>query len=317
MRILFASGPGAGHIGPLLPFARAARKAGHEVILAAPASAAGTVARAGLVFQPLPEAPDRAQRWAPVFNGHAPGLPYVLQELFIGLDARHALPGMLLAVEDWRPELIVRESCEFASVIAAERARVPLRTIGIHLASAIDCSPQLHALAAPALERLGLNDMTTLTGSPVSTCAPRSLQDADQPVTRFRAPAPTNEEDVVYVTFGSQAHDAWRYDEAEEALAGLNVLTSREWIDPPRARVTVCHGGSGSTLQALASGTPIAFIPLFVDGPDNARRVVEAGAGLIVDGLRATVERLLEEQTFRIAARRIQAEIATLPEPAL
>ena len=38
MRILFASTQGAGHVGPLLPFARAALAAGHTVVLAAPAT---------------------------------------------------------------------------------------------------------------------------------------------------------------------------------------------------------------------------------------------------------------------------------------
>ena len=50
------------------------------------------------------------------------------------------------------------------------------------------------------------------------TCAPRSLQDADEPVSRFRACAPAHEEDV---TFGSEARDARLYDRAEQAPAGL------------------------------------------------------------------------------------------------
>ena len=70
----------------------------------------------------------------------------------------------------------------------------------------------------------------------------------------------------------------------------------------------VGHGGSGSTLAALAAGVPVAFIPLFVDGHDNARRVAAAGAGRLVEGdLAGTVARL-----DTAAARQIADEIAAL-----
>src|SRR6476661_4475041 len=108
MRILFASTQGAGHVGPLLPFAR------------------------------LDLAPDRATAWAPVFTPQSPGLVHTLQELFIGLDAAAALPGMLAAVERFAPDLIVRETCEFASAVAAERFGVPTVQVGIHLDTTID-----------------------------------------------------------------------------------------------------------------------------------------------------------------------------------
>src|SRR5687768_3838776 len=99
MRILFASTPGAGHVGPLLPFARAAVAAGHELLLAA----AGPAARSsGLPVAPLEEAPGRAAAWAPVFTADAPGLAHTVQELFIGLDARAALPGLAAAAEAFR-----------------------------------------------------------------------------------------------------------------------------------------------------------------------------------------------------------------------
>src|SRR3954464_12980136 len=130
MRILFASGQGAGHVGPLLPFARAAGRAGHNVLVVAPGTAAALVE--GLSFRPVGSSPDRARRWAPVFTpGEAPGLVHVVQELFIGLDAKAALPGMLEAVAEFRPDVIVRETTEFASTVAAERFGVPLVRVGI------------------------------------------------------------------------------------------------------------------------------------------------------------------------------------------
>jgi UDP:flavonoid glycosyltransferase YjiC (YdhE family) len=50
MRVLLTSTPGSGHLGPLLPFAHALRRVGHEVLLAAPVSAQGRVERAGLAY---------------------------------------------------------------------------------------------------------------------------------------------------------------------------------------------------------------------------------------------------------------------------
>src|SRR6201990_3501621 len=155
MRIIFATGQGGGHFQPLVPFARAAAHAGHDVVVAAPASARGMVERAGFAFYALGEPWDRAERWAPVFGPDGPGAEHVIQELFIGLDAYAALPGMLALVHNHEPDLIVRETPEFSSPTAAAHFKVPVVAVGPHLDAAIDTDGGLHAIAAPALERLG------------------------------------------------------------------------------------------------------------------------------------------------------------------
>ena len=81
----------------------------------------------------------------------------------------------------------------------------------------------------------------------------------------------------------------------------------------PRACAMVGHGGSGSTLIALAAGVPIAFVPLFVDGPTNAERVQELGAGIVAEDLARDVETLLVQPRHRAAARALAGEIAALP----
>ena len=53
--------------------------------------------------------------------------------------------------------------------------------------------------------------------------------------------------------------------------------------DVPQARIGIhldSRIDTGSTLTALAAGVPQAFVPLFVDGPANAARVAELGAGV-------------------------------------
>jgi UDP:flavonoid glycosyltransferase YjiC (YdhE family) len=343
--MLFATTRGAGHVGPLLPFAHACARAGHDVAFAGPPATAQLLRRAGLPLLVVGEPRDRAQAWAPVFSrDQAPGAEFVIRELFIGLDARAALPGMLAAVEHWRPDVIVRETCEFASCVAAERFEIPLVQVGIHLDAGTDASAGLLAVAAPALRELGVRDVDALARTPVVSCA--AFGDAPERVRRFRATNGTPREhprDLVYVSFGSEAPETrlfpQLYRDAIEALADFPVLVTigdrrdpadlgplprrvrvERWVAQhqvmPRAAAVVGHGGSGSTLTALAAGVPLALLPLFVDGPENARRVAQAGAGIVVGeaaALAQAVRELLDDAGYVDAARRIADEIRSLP----
>ena len=127
------------------------------------------VERAGFAFRGVGEPHGRSAAWAPVFSGDGPGAPFVIRELFVGLDARAALPGMLAVTEEWRPDLIVRETCEFASAVAAEQFDVPLVDVGIHLDAGTDAGP-LGTLAADALDEFGPHALRR--ERPVLTCAP-------------------------------------------------------------------------------------------------------------------------------------------------
>jgi UDP:flavonoid glycosyltransferase YjiC (YdhE family) len=81
-------------------------------------------------------------------------------------------------------------------------------------------------------------------------------------------------------------------NELELEAAGAvpaNVHLTR-WVPQPdalaEASLVVSHGGSGTTLGALAAGLPLVVVPLFADQPPNARRVAEVGAGVVVEPLR-------------------------------
>lgn len=308
MRVLFATTRGAGHFGPLAPFAHACVRTGHDVLVAGPHSAEALAARARLPFRAVAEAPadvlDAA--FAPVWSRSA-SVEHVVRELFIGLHARTALPDMLAAVEAWQPDVIVRETMEFASAVAADRFGVPQVRVGIHLDSDIDSGRALEGLAAPAL---GVAPERLLDG-PLLT---RSPGEDRAGVHRFRTDAmPLRRPELIYVTFGSEApaskHFPGVYQQAVEALAELPLpvlMTIGDRRDPaelgplpdsvsvspwvsqsevmPWAAAMVSHGGSGSTLAALAAGVPQAFVPLFVDGPANAERVAALGAGLVAGG---------------------------------
>ena len=366
MRILFATTRGAGHVGPLVPFARAAAAAGHTVLFAGPGEAGRAVRRAGFALAAVGE-PDAAtvrRAWAPVWSPEtSPGLIAVVQDLFIGLHARLALPGMLEAIDQFRPDVVVRETLEFSSALAAERREIPQVRVGIHLDSDTDADPRLIGVATPALDALrpqiGLAPDPTASAireSPVVTLAPASTS-GQTPVLRFRAIAPAAADTqlpdwgdpaqpLVSVSFGSEAaashHFPGVYGRTAEALAALPVRVLMTIGDrrspaelgplPPSTRVerwvpqaavmahasvAVGHGGSGSTLAALAAGVPQALVPLFVDGPVNAARVEELGAGIALpkgpELLAGAVAALLTDPAYRVRARAVAEEIDALP----
>ncbi|HLG74014.1 MAG TPA: glycosyltransferase [Chloroflexota bacterium] len=115
----------------------------------------------------------------------------------------------------------------------------------------------------------------------------------------------------VVMTTGSNRHPG------ELGLAPLapNVRVVR-WVSHqellPRCAAVVTTGGAGTILAALRQGLPLVVVPTHWDKSDNARRVVEAGAGLRLDAarcnprtLRAAVLRVLHDESFRHQAERM------------
>ena len=356
MRILFATTRGAGHLGPLVPFAHACVAAGHEVRVAAAPSVEHHVRRSGLPFAPVDE-PDEAimaAAWDKVRAApRAEQARIVFQEVFAGEFAGSALPRMVEIARRWRPDVIVRETSEFASVLAADTIGVPT----VHVACFLSGVGDRELGVDEALRRLRPG-FKLPADEPFLTLAPRALEHPDQPevpgVRRFRAPRlparPLPDwwngsvEPLVYVSFGSSAAgngffpDVYR--EAAAALAELPVrvlLTLGTEVEPAdlgpvaanvhveswvpqgavmaHASAMVGHGGSGSTLAAMAAGMPLAVVPLFADQPENADRVSELGAGLRLDGTAALADaviELLEDPFYRTNARSVASEIEAL-----
>jgi UDP:flavonoid glycosyltransferase YjiC (YdhE family) len=375
MRVLAAcSLGGAGHLGPLRPFLDAARRAGHETVVVAPPAMAAMVEATGHAYLPGGEpaeaevAPIRER--LPVV---APAEASVLgnRDLFGRLATRAMLPLMADAVDRWRPDLILRDPCEYASAVVAAAAEVPVVQVAISLAEAEWASI---AAAAPALEdhRPGLAEVVRAT--PYWTRFPALLDPSPFPATvrtretAGRAPRPLprwwgdDDRRLVAVTFGTvlghMTGAATVFAVALDAVAGLDarvLVTVGPAFDPRRlapvpahvhverwvdqvdvlaaADAVVCHGGSGTTLGALAAGVPMVVVPLFADQFLNAERVVAAGAGVAVstgtaaDGhrrpltiddshrIRAGLDDLLSDETHHRAARRVADAMAGAPTP--
>jgi MGT family glycosyltransferase len=83
-----------------------------------------------------------------------------------------------------------------------------------------------------------------------------------------------------------------------------------------RAAVVITHAGINTALESLSEGVPLVCIPIGNDQPGVASRVAMRGAGLVVPWNRLTAKRLrsavrtvLENESYRHAARRVQASI--------
>jgi MGT family glycosyltransferase len=98
-----------------------------------------------------------------------------------------------------------------------------------------------------------------------------------------------------------------------------NVTVTR-WVRHadvlPYCSAVISHGGHGTVMKALIAGVPLIVVPLGRDQPDNAARVVHAGAGIRLpknasaDALRAAISRIIEDPRYRAAARTMAARLA-------
>jgi UDP:flavonoid glycosyltransferase YjiC (YdhE family) len=213
-----------GHFLPLVPFARAFARAGHEVRVAAPRSRRAAIERAGLdcVACADPSEEDLGRLVASLAelsrrDGHA----HMMSVGFATIATRAVLQDMLEIVEGWRPHVVVRESQEYAGALAAERGRVPHVRVALGLSVQEDETLSIAAGAVDELRRaLGLPadpDARALRESPYLTFVPPALEQPGAPgqpaMHRFRdirngAQGPRwidGDDPFVYVTFGSVA----------------------------------------------------------------------------------------------------------------
>lgn len=175
----------------------------------------------------------------------------------------------------------------------------------------------------------------------------RTVVPATSPTTARPEWLPPGDKPLVYMTFGTVAADVERarhvYAASVEAIASLPVsvlLTTgknaphdlvqsapdnvvvRQFVPQAdvfeRAKLMVCHGGSGTVLGGLASGVPMIVVPLFADQPDNARCLASAGLCISVSdddmpSLRAAITEVLENPEMRRRAGQAASDFAALP----
>jgi MGT family glycosyltransferase len=88
----------------------------------------------------------------------------------------------------------------------------------------------------------------------------------------------------------------------------------------PRCSAVVCHGGSGTTIGALAVGVPLVILPMGADQPDNAERCTALGVGISLDAVDArpadiarAIDTLLDDSRYRERAGQLALECRALP----
>ena len=91
----------------------------------------------------------------------------------------------------------------------------------------------------------------------------------------------------------------------------------------PLADAVLCHGGSGSTLAALAHGLPLVLLPAGADQFENAAACEAAEAAIelrppavTVDAIRTSLDSVLGESVYAEAANRLADEIRAMRTPA-
>ena len=384
MRILVAFAGGAGHFEPLVPLARAAAAAGHDIMVTGRPSMVPSIEAAGFPTGPGaggaatggagagggPGAGDSAQRLAlvPYEAAHE---ERVIREHFADRLARQRVGQVGALAAEWKPDLLICDEVDFGSMIAAEGLGLPYATVVVLLAGGLlrpeVVAEPLHRLRAehglppdPSLRMLHRH----LVISPV----PPRFRDPEYPlagpVQPIRPPVPEPpradvlaawpgrrpDAPIVHLTLGTE-FNVESGDLFERALTGLRELpvnllvTVGRQLDPaefgrqpghvrieryipqaavlPHCALSVSHAGSGSVLGALAHGLPMVLLPMGADQPANAGRCVRLGVAQALDPvtatpetIRAAVTAVLADPGYRMAARRFQDEIATLPEPA-
>ena len=294
---------GAGHLGPLIPFARAFQRAGADVLIAACREAAPMVRAEGLplwaVDDPPPE--ERAAIFAEVRGKDIDGLiaKRIVGDVFARIDARAALPGILAACRAWSPDIVISETTEFAGPLAAEIAGLPSACIGLSqqgkeeyflplIGEAID-ELRAHAGLPPDPSR------SHLLGRPYFTLFPAALEDPATPTRiasyRFREArpplrrhplygGPADHRPLVYVTFGSAVPQSdffpRIYRDAIDELASL----------PVRLLVTVGRDRDPAELGPLPPDVRVErWVPQADLMPHVAAMVCHGGSGTVTMGL--------------------------------
>jgi L-noviosyl transferase len=131
VHVLFTTAPLYGHFFPLVPLAWAMRGAGHEVLAAVPADFASAVTGAGIAAIPLSVSVGMADyahsngRGSPAERRKGPHAAMADSGRGWARLSERLLTAMADAIDDYRPDLVVSEPCEYAGRLAAGSRGVP------------------------------------------------------------------------------------------------------------------------------------------------------------------------------------------------
>jgi len=369
--MLFTFAGGTGHFLPLVPFARAAERAGHIVAVGAQPGMVAFVAQMGF------SAFDTGGNTLLATTERTPLLEYdlarehrAIRDNFAGRTARERAAKVRRLCESWHPDVVVCDEMDFGALVAAEALGIPSATV-ISIGSGAFVWTQLIGEPLNALRNdYGLlpdPELTMLRRYLILSPFPPRFRDPANPlppgahsVRSVAADLAAGGEDVswlagraarplVYFTLGT-IFNLESGDLFERTLAGLRelpvdvVVTVGRELDPhvlgrqpsnvhvrsyvpqstllPHCDLVVSHAGSGSVIGALAHGLPMVLLPIGADQPFNAARCHDLHVGRVLNAFEATPKdvelaatAVLEDSTYSQNAKRLKAEIASLPGP--
>ena len=310
MRILFSTTPGMGHVQPVIPLARAAAAAGHDVRWATGPDAAALVDAAGLATVVMgASAPDRARALAERYPEAAsvPGperADFMFPRMFGDIGAGSVFPHLLELATSWRPDVIVHEQAELAAPIVAAAVGVPNACHSFGLALPAQRVDRAAPFTRPLWEAVGLEPR------PLGGCydhlyidiAPPSLQPDPLPhlgrrVHRRPEAAddttevlPPSVEELldrprpkVYLTFGTVFNVNPVFATAVDALSTVDA----------EVIVTVGPGGDAGAFGAVAGNVHVErYVPQSRLLPQVDLVVSHAGSGTFLGALAAGLPQL-------------------------
>ncbi|WP_143608700.1 glycosyltransferase [Streptomyces sp. CB03234] len=165
MRILVSTGPAYGLYNPVVPIAWALRSAGHQVLVAGPEPLAAMARTSGLPFVPtygpmhMKEVMrhDRSGKEFPNATTDDGQLEQIGRGF--GRLAARTLPGMLQAVDRFRPDLIISEPRAYAAGVAARLRDIPWAQHGVGMHFRPDVEKYGADEFRPELEENGLDGL--------------------------------------------------------------------------------------------------------------------------------------------------------------
>jgi UDP:flavonoid glycosyltransferase YjiC (YdhE family) len=299
-------------------------------------------------------APERREIFALGAEGRRPQL-FTL--MFAKIHAPAKVDELLDRARRWGADVIVHDSSDLAAPIVAASLGIPSvnHSFGAMIPFAV--LERAAGELEPIRERLGLEPdphAGAFRGLFVDLAPPsfaweqplgRSIRLRPVPAAQGPPPAWLDELEppLVYITLGTVFNDPARFG---ALLAGLNgrasaLVTVGRDVDPatlgplpdsvraerfvpqahvlPRSAAVVSHGGSGTTLGALAHGIPLVLLPEGADQFDNADRAEAAGAAVVLrpgevtaESVGAALDRVLGEPAFGEAAGTVAADIARM-----
>jgi hypothetical protein len=334
----------------------AAVQAGLPVVETAPASAIAAIfgAATGPPGERARRMSERGQRIAEA--GHE--IHELLLRTFGQVSAVTAAATAEVA-RRWRPDLVVHSRLQGAGLAAASALGVPAVEHGFNLQSEADLAGRFLPHLAEAYERAGTPVVLPRSRAVIHVAPPEMMlgpSDAAWPMRYVPYNAGgelprwlwrASERPRVLVTMGTVVPRL----QGVGGLAGM--LAAAPGVDadfvlalggeadltplgplPPNVRpvgwvplhhllpgsaAVVHHGGSGTTMAALAAGVPQIVLPHGADQFVNARAVASLGVGTWcppADVDAATVAKLLADSAVRATAGAAATRMAQLPTPA-